>query len=410
MTAAALPAAGLRPATLVLLDPPAIPLRVDRARWLDDPSEQPYDDLDDGRSRPSAAATRPGRRDVRAKAEALTQLDEAAARAVLLDNGDWDGGLADLADPAAAGIPSGSSAATRRPAATSRTPCCRRSRRGSARTTSSRSPGAPHSPQRTHPVETTAALLRAPSSAEPAQPRPGAGSRPPAGTPRRTAAPSPSPSRSRPPSRDRAGPPTAAPPRRAQRDRRLARRDQRRRRVARVEHEPGPRARVRRLVDDRVGQAAGPVDDRRRPVAQRDHLALPARLEPRRHREEVGAGVDPAGHRPVEPLDERDPVAGAPRRAPGTARPAPGRRCPGRRAGRRASSSAGAASASRSKPFCGSSRPIIPMTGAVVGRVEPEPRQQVGPAGRLAGPVGRASTARRGPRRSPGPRPSCRAR
>ena len=31
--------------------------------------------------------------DVRAKAEALIQVDVDAARAVLLENGDWDGGL-----------------------------------------------------------------------------------------------------------------------------------------------------------------------------------------------------------------------------------------------------------------------------------------------------------------------------
>ena len=37
--------------------------------------------------------------DVEAKAEALIQLDVTAARAILLDNGDWDGGLADLSDP-----------------------------------------------------------------------------------------------------------------------------------------------------------------------------------------------------------------------------------------------------------------------------------------------------------------------
>ena len=60
------------------------------------------------------------------------------------------------------------------------------------------------------------------------------------------------------------------------------------------------------------------MDDRRRAVAQRDHLALPARLEARRHHEEVGAGVDPARHRPVEPLDEARPGAGAPRPARGT--------------------------------------------------------------------------------------------
>lgn len=65
---------------------------------------------------------------------------------------------------------------------------------------------------------------------------------------------------------------------------------------------------MRRLVDDRVGEAADPVDDGRRAVAERDHLALSARLEAGRHREEVGARIDPAGHDTVEPLDERDAV------------------------------------------------------------------------------------------------------
>src|SRR4029453_10048574 len=37
----------------------------------------------------------------RAKAEALTQFDEPAVRAILTENGDWDAGLAALADPAA---------------------------------------------------------------------------------------------------------------------------------------------------------------------------------------------------------------------------------------------------------------------------------------------------------------------
>jgi hypothetical protein len=41
--------------------------------------------------------------DVLAKAESLTQFDAAAVRAVLTENGDWDGGLAGLADPAAEG-------------------------------------------------------------------------------------------------------------------------------------------------------------------------------------------------------------------------------------------------------------------------------------------------------------------
>ena len=76
--------------------------------------------------------------DVEAKAEALVQLDVDAARAVLLENGDWDGGLADLSDPAAAGIldiwldpgrPGRRRLRSRRGAA-------RRSPRGSAPTTS----------------------------------------------------------------------------------------------------------------------------------------------------------------------------------------------------------------------------------------------------------------------------------
>ena len=100
MVAAHLPAAGIRPATLVLLDPPVLPHAL-MARQVEDTTERAYDDLDEA----IAAVTRvrtdwsPG--DVRAKAEALTEIDEGAARAILLENGDWDGGLSGLADPAA---------------------------------------------------------------------------------------------------------------------------------------------------------------------------------------------------------------------------------------------------------------------------------------------------------------------
>ncbi len=99
MTVAALPRAGLRPATIVLLDPPVLPLEV-MAQLVEDPSERTYDDLDEAIAAVKAAEPgwTPG--DVLAKAESLTQVDEKAARAILLENGDWDGGLADLADPA----------------------------------------------------------------------------------------------------------------------------------------------------------------------------------------------------------------------------------------------------------------------------------------------------------------------
>lgn len=103
MTAAALPAAGLVPEVVVLLDPPAIPLTA-IASMVDDPVERHYDDLDEaidliGRLNPTWPYG-----DVLAKAEGLTELDERAAREVLTLNGDWDGGLADLAHPAAAPV------------------------------------------------------------------------------------------------------------------------------------------------------------------------------------------------------------------------------------------------------------------------------------------------------------------
>jgi len=103
MTTAALPRAGLRPATIVLLDPPVLPLDV-MAQLVEDPSERTYDDLDEAIAAVTAAepSWTPG--DVLAKAESLTEVDEQAALAILLENGDWDGGLADLTDPATDGV------------------------------------------------------------------------------------------------------------------------------------------------------------------------------------------------------------------------------------------------------------------------------------------------------------------
>jgi len=97
MVAAHLPAAGLRPDTIVLLDPPVLPLEL-MARLVDDPAERTYDDLDEAIAAVTAAEPTWTPGDVRAKAEALTELDESAARAILLKNGDWDGGLSGLAE------------------------------------------------------------------------------------------------------------------------------------------------------------------------------------------------------------------------------------------------------------------------------------------------------------------------
>ncbi len=103
MSAAGLPAAGLRPEVAVLLDPPAVPLAV-IAAMLDDPIERHYDDIAEAMIALGSLHPTWPYGDVVAKAEALTQFDATAAVAVLTGNGDWDGGLADLADPAAAGV------------------------------------------------------------------------------------------------------------------------------------------------------------------------------------------------------------------------------------------------------------------------------------------------------------------
>jgi pimeloyl-ACP methyl ester carboxylesterase len=104
MTAAELPAAGLTPEVLVLLDPPAIPAAA-IATMLDDPVEHQYDDVDEAIAALGGVYPTWVYGDVVAKAESLTQFDEPAVRAILTENGDWDGGLAGLADPAAAGVP-----------------------------------------------------------------------------------------------------------------------------------------------------------------------------------------------------------------------------------------------------------------------------------------------------------------
>jgi pimeloyl-ACP methyl ester carboxylesterase len=159
LTVAALPSVGIRPAVLVLVDPPAVPRDV-IAEMLESPTERRYDDLDDAVRAVRTANPTWTEGDVIAKARALTEFDEQAVRDVLLDN-DWDGGLAGLADPAARDVPvwvirgepaAGSYvAAAAVPAVASRV--------GPARLVTIA--GGPHSPQRTHPEATLVALLRA---------------------------------------------------------------------------------------------------------------------------------------------------------------------------------------------------------------------------------------------------------
>jgi pimeloyl-ACP methyl ester carboxylesterase len=160
VTAAALPIAGIRPATLVLLDPPAIPLSL-IALMASDRSQVPDVDQATARARLSAENPTWSEEDLDAKAEAVLQLDVDAARAVVTRNGDWDAGLADLADPGAAGVPVRIIRGD--PTAGSLLPDAALAAfvalvGGENVATISR---APHAPQRTHPVETTAAILAA---------------------------------------------------------------------------------------------------------------------------------------------------------------------------------------------------------------------------------------------------------
>ena len=160
MTAAWFPGVGYAPRRLVLVDPPAIPV-VAIAMLLENPDDRHYDDV-------AVAMAAIGRQcptwaygDVAAKAESLTRFDEPAVRAVLTGNGDWDGGLAGLADPAARNVSTWLIRAD--PSAGGYIPDAAvpalEARLGPDRITTIT--GAPHSPHRTHPIETTLAMLRA---------------------------------------------------------------------------------------------------------------------------------------------------------------------------------------------------------------------------------------------------------
>jgi pimeloyl-ACP methyl ester carboxylesterase len=160
MVTAHLPAAGIRPRVVVLLDPPAMTV-AQLEVYTRDPTERPYASLDEARAavRASNPGWLPG--DVEAKALALTRFSAEAVLAVLLQNGDWDAGMSALRDPAAAGVPvwlirgethtGGFIPETAVPAF--------REQLGPGRVITIAD--GPHSPQRTHPEATILAILRA---------------------------------------------------------------------------------------------------------------------------------------------------------------------------------------------------------------------------------------------------------
>ena len=160
MVTAHLPIAGIRPATLVLLDPPVLTLGRLEA-LTQQPTERDYATLAE-----ATAAVRAGNPswsdgDVAAKAQALTEFTPRLVLDVLLQNGDWDGGMAALRDERAAGIPvwlirgdwdaGGFIPDFKVPEIEAQL--------GADHVITIA--GGPHSPQRTHPEATVLAILRA---------------------------------------------------------------------------------------------------------------------------------------------------------------------------------------------------------------------------------------------------------
>lgn len=160
MVAAHLPAAGLTPRTIVLLDPPVLTLGRLRA-LTQEPTERDYPTLEAAIAAVRLANPGWSDGDVHAKAQALTEFNPELVLAVLLQNGSWDGGMAALRHPSAAGV---STWLIRGEWATGGFIPESKVARIEAQLGADRVItilGGPHSPQRTHPEATVLAMLRA---------------------------------------------------------------------------------------------------------------------------------------------------------------------------------------------------------------------------------------------------------
>jgi pimeloyl-ACP methyl ester carboxylesterase len=159
MVATNLPAAGLRPSRLVLLDPPTITL-AEIVREATEAAAKLPESPEAARAAALAANPALASNDLDA-IELAAGTDLEAARQLLLENGDWDSGLAALADPAAAGLDV--RVVRGDPATGGLTPdavaATFAARYGADHVTTI--VGAPHSPQGTHPDELNAALQQA---------------------------------------------------------------------------------------------------------------------------------------------------------------------------------------------------------------------------------------------------------
>lgn len=160
MVVAALPAVGLRPRRLILLDPPALPVATMEALTLD-PQEQRYGSVDAAMTAVRAAEPAWSDGDVRAKADALTRFDPQGVRQVLAENGDWDAGLSELPVAVAAGVPVWILRGEERAGGMIPDAFVPKLARVVGPDRVVTIAGAPHSPQRTFPAATVLAILRA---------------------------------------------------------------------------------------------------------------------------------------------------------------------------------------------------------------------------------------------------------
>jgi pimeloyl-ACP methyl ester carboxylesterase len=160
MVTAHLPAAGLTPRTLVLLDPPSLTLARLRA-LTESPTERDYATLAEATAAVRTENPTWSDGDVHAKALALTEFNPQLVLDVLLKNGDWDAGMSALRTPAAAASDTWlirGEWATGGFIPESRVPRIEAQLGADHVITIA---GAPHSPQRTNPAATVLAILRA---------------------------------------------------------------------------------------------------------------------------------------------------------------------------------------------------------------------------------------------------------
>ena len=160
MVAARLPGAGPRPRVVVLLDPPALTVSQFEV-FVQDPSEQPHATYEDAAAAMRAANPAWSDGDVAAKAKGLAEFNPDAVLAVLLQNGDWDAGLAGAREAAAAGVPVWVIRGEWDTGCLIPDVLVPKLEAQLGRDHVITIRDAPHSPQRTHPEATLVALLRA---------------------------------------------------------------------------------------------------------------------------------------------------------------------------------------------------------------------------------------------------------